>query len=52
MEFCAGSTDIQGDKAASTYWREEAYKQHENEMLAVLKAACGIEDIAKECEAG
>ena len=37
-------TERKGDKAASMYWRESAYKQHEDEMISILATACGIEE--------
>ena len=36
-------TERNGDKAASLYWKETMYKRHEDEMIAILKTACGIE---------
>ena len=33
-------TEKQGDKAASLCWKESIYKQHEEEMIAILKTAC------------
>ena len=43
-------TERKDDMAASTYWREVAYKQHEDEMISVLRAACGIKESPKVCE--
>ena len=34
-------TEKHGDKSASMYWRETAYKEHEKEMIALLAKACG-----------
>lgn len=36
-------TEKSGDKPASLYWKERAYKAHEEEMLGYLKKACNIE---------
>lgn len=36
-------TEKNGDKPASLYWKERAYKAHEEEMLGHLKKACNIE---------
>ena len=36
-------TEKSGDKPASLYWKERAYKAHEEEMLGHLKKACNIE---------
>ena len=33
-------TEKSGDKVASLYWKETAYKQHEKEMLELLMKAC------------
>ena len=33
-------TERSGDKAASLYWKETAYKMHEDEMINYLKTAC------------
>ena len=35
-------TEKNGDKAASLYWKEIAYKSHEEEMIGNLKDACNI----------
>lgn len=35
------TVDYEG-KPASIYWRETAYKQHEEEMIKILRKACGI----------
>jgi len=35
-------TEKHEDKSASTYWKETAYKIHEEEMIAMLKQACGL----------
>lgn len=32
-------------KAASMYWRETAYKKHEEEMIKIFMDACGISQI-------
>lgn len=36
-------TEKKDDKVASLYWKETAYKAHEDEMLGYLKEACNIE---------
>lgn len=36
-------TEKNGDKVASLYWKETAFKTHEEEMIGYLKSACGIE---------
>lgn len=36
-------TEKDGEKVASLYWKETAYKEHEEEMLGYLKEACDIE---------
>lgn len=36
-------TKKHGDKAASLYWKEEAYKEHEKAMITLLANACGVE---------
>lgn len=36
-------TEKHGDKVASLYWKETAYKEHEKAMLAILTGACGVE---------
>lgn len=33
-------TEKNGDKVASLYWKETAYKVHEEEMISYLKTAC------------
>lgn len=35
-------TEKNGDKVASLYWKEIAYKSHEEEMIGYLKRACHI----------
>lgn len=35
-------TERNGTQAASLYWKEIMYKRHENEMINILKTACGI----------
>ena len=37
-------TEKHGNKPASIYWKETAYKIHEDEMIAKLKQACGMSD--------
>lgn len=36
-------TEKRGEKSASLRWKESLYKQHEDEMIEMLKTACGIE---------
>ena len=36
-------TEKNGDKVASLFWKESAYKLHEEEMIYYLKRACGLE---------
>ncbi len=36
-------TEKHGDKVASLYWKETAYKEHEKSMLNLLFNACGVE---------
>lgn len=36
-------TERNGRQSASVYWKEEACEKHEDEMLSILKEACGIE---------
>lgn len=36
-------TEKNGDKVASLYWKETAYRLHEDEMIDFLKTACEIE---------
>lgn len=38
-------TEKHGDKPASLYWKETAYKQHEKEMLSMLMKACDIDAV-------
>jgi hypothetical protein len=40
-------TEKHGNKCASLYWREIAYKEHEKTMISLLKKAC---DINNNCE--
>ena len=35
-------TERNGTQAASLYWKEIIYYRHENEMINILKTACGI----------
>lgn len=35
-------TEKNGNKTASAYWRETAYKEHEDEMINILMEACDI----------
>ena len=44
LRIMSDLTEKSGDKPASLYWKEIMYKTHEDEMLSILKAACGIDD--------
>lgn len=44
LRIMSDLTEKNGDKPASLYWKETMYKTHEDEMIAVLKSACGIEE--------
>lgn len=44
LRIMSNLTVNNGDKPASLYWKETMYKTHEDEMITVLKAACGFED--------
>ena len=44
LRIMSDLTEKKGDKPASLYWKETMYKTHEDEMIAILKSACGIED--------
>lgn len=35
-------TEKNGEKAASLFWKESSYKVHEDEMISILKDACGV----------
>ncbi len=39
-------TERNGAQAASLYWKEIMYKRHEDEMISILKTACGIAEPA------
>ena len=43
-------TEKNDDKPASLFWKESMYKKHEDEMLTILKPACGIEEQSQEKE--
>ena len=43
LRIMSDLTERNGDKAASIYWKETMYKRHEDEMIAILRNACGIE---------
>ncbi len=36
-------TEKQGNRVASLYWKEEAYKKHEKAMISLLATACGVD---------
>lgn len=38
-------TEKNGDKVASLFWKESAYKLHEEEMIYYLKRACDLEQL-------
>lgn len=42
LRIMSDMTEKNGDKPASLYWKETAYKQHEKKMIDILKTACGI----------
>jgi len=42
LRIMSALTEKKGDKAASLYWKETIYKQHEDEMIRILKEACNI----------
>ena len=42
LRLMAELTEKHGNVAASSYWKETAYKTHETEMIDLLKRACGI----------
>lgn len=42
LRIMSALTEKKGDKAASLYWKETIYKQHEDEMIRILKDACNI----------
>lgn len=42
LRIMSDLTERKGDKAASLCWKETIYKQHENEMIRILKEACGM----------
>ena len=44
LRIMSDLTEKHGDKPASLCWKETLYKQHEEEMLSILKTACGIEE--------
>ncbi len=35
-------TEKNGIKSASLYWKETMYRQHEDEMIRILRNACGV----------
>ena len=40
LRIMSDLTERNGDESASLYWKETACKKHEDDMIAVLKAAC------------
>ena len=40
LRLMSDLTKSQGDKKAIDYWKETAFRQHENEMIDLLKNAC------------
>ncbi len=43
LRIMSDLTEKKGDKVASLYWKEEAYKEHEKAMITMLANACGVE---------
>ena len=44
LRIMSDLTERQGDKPASLCWKETLFEKHEDEMIGILKAACGIEE--------
>lgn len=44
LRIMNGLTEKYGNMPASVYWKETMYKKHGEEMITILKEACGIED--------
>lgn len=44
LRIMSDLTEKNGDKPASLYWKETMYKKHEDEMISILKVACGINE--------
>ncbi len=42
LRLMAELTEKHDNVAASIYWKETAYKRHEDEMIMLLKQACGL----------
>ena len=49
LRIMSERTNRNGDQSASTYWKEVAYKQHEDEMISILRTACCIDEFTKVC---
>ena len=42
LRIMSDLTEIHEEKSASLYWKETAFKTHEDEMIKLLKGACGL----------
>ena len=42
LRIMSDLTETHGEKSASLYWKETAFKTHEDEMVKLLKEACGL----------
>lgn len=42
LRIMSDLTETHGEKSASLYWKETAFKTHEDEMIKLLKEACGL----------
>ena len=42
LRIMSDLTEKHGDKVASLYWKETAYKEHEKAMLSILSSACEV----------
>jgi len=43
LRIMSDLTETHETKSASLYWKEKAYKTHENEMISLLKEGCGLD---------
>ena len=48
LRIMSSLTERKDDKPASVYWKETLYKQHETEMIKLLKEACGLASILQD----
>ena len=48
LRIMSDLTEGNGERAASLFWKETLYKQHEDEMLNILRVACGIDTPRKD----